>query len=166
MPKPYLEFDFQTEFKKSDEVKMYYVPAFKVMLVKESQQASHKTKISTSQDVYDIAKSYLYGADREHFVVIMLDIRNYIIGINTVTIGNIQSCIVNPREVFKPALIAGASSVILVHNHPSGDVYPSPDDLHLTDKLKQAGDILQIKVIDHIIVTDSNYLSLKDKGQM
>lgn len=166
MPKPYIEFDFQNEFNKSDEVKMYYVPIYKVMLVKESQQAFYKTKISNSKDVYDIAKSYLFGADREHFVVIMLDIRNYIIGINTVTIGNIESCIVNPREVFKPALIAGASSVIFVHNHPSGDLYPSSDDLNLTGGLKQAGDILHIKVLDHIIITDSNYLSLKDKGQM
>ncbi|NLW47616.1 MAG: JAB domain-containing protein [Firmicutes bacterium] len=122
--------------------------------------------MSNSKDVYDIAKSYLYGVDREHFVVIMLDIRNYIIGINTVTIGNIKSCIVNPREVFKPALIAGASSDILVHNHPTGDPYPSPDDLNLTDKLKRAGDILEIKVLDHIIVTDSNYISLSDKGQI
>lgn len=160
------EFNFESEFKNSNEVRMYQIPVYKVMLVKESQQTSYVKKITRPDDIYEIAKSYLSGVDREHFVVLMLDTKNQIIGINTVAIGILNSCPVHPREVFKPAIVAGANGVILVHNHPSGELTPSQDDLLLTKRLQEAGSILGIKVIDHIILGDECYLSLKERGQI
>lgn len=94
---------------------------------------------------------YLEGADREHFVVLMLDSKQQIIGINTVSVGGISEAIVEPRAVFKPAILANAVAVIVGHNHPSGDLTPSPDDLATTRRLIAAGKLLAITVQDHII---------------
>ena len=96
----------------------------------------------------------------------MLDTKNQVIGINTVAIGVLSSCPIHPREVFKPAILANAAGVILVHNHPSGDPYPSQDDLLLTNRLKEAGEVLGIQVMDHVILGYANYASLKERGQI
>jgi DNA repair protein RadC len=98
--------------------------------------------------------------------VIMLDTKNQVIGINTVAIGVLASCPVHPREVFKPAILANAAGIVLVHNHPSGDPYPSQDDLLLTNQLKEAGEVLGIQVVDHVILGYANYASLKERGQI
>lgn len=149
-----------------EKARMYQIPVYKVMLVKDSAQAAYKTTIRRPTDIFDLAKRYLEGADREHFVVIMLDVKNSIIGINTVSIGVLNASLVHPREVFKPAIIAGSASIILVHNHPSGDPAPSQDDLMLTDRLRDAGELLGINVTDHVIIGDDRYVSLKERGQI
>jgi DNA repair protein RadC len=149
-----------------EKVRMHRLPIYRVALVRESSQPSMLNRINTPRNVYEIASSYLEGADREHFVVIMLDTKNQVIGINTVAIGVLASCPVHPREVFKPAILANAAGIVLVHNHPSGDPYPSQDDLLLTSRLKEAGEVLGIQVVDHVILGYANYASLKERGQI
>ena len=150
----------------NEKVRMHRLPIYRVALVRKSSQPSMLNRINTPRNVYEIASSYLEGADREHFVVIMLDTKNQVIGINTVAIGVLASCPIHPREVFKPAILANAARIILLHNHPSGDVTPSQDDLLLTRRLKEAGEILGIQVVDHVILGYANYASLKEKGQI
>jgi len=140
----------------------HLIPAYKVMLVRDNTKTETDTKfINSPDDVNKIIQSYLNGVDREHFVVILLNSKNGIIGINTVSVGNLNSSIVHPREVFKPAIVAGAASIIIAHNHPSGDPKPSSEDLIVTERIKEAGDILGIGVLDHIIIGDGCYVSLK-----
>ena len=140
----------------------YKVPEYKVMLVRENTETKTKTKfINSPDDVNKIIQSYLNGVDREHFVIMLLNRKNGIIGINTVSVGDLSSSIVHPREVFKPAIVAGAASIIICHNHPSGDPTPSRQDLLVTKRIKEAGDILGIDVLDHIIIGDGRYASLK-----
>ena len=147
----------------------YVVPSYKVMLVRDSgesvKMAGKKSVIKSPADMADMFKSYLDGADREHFVIAMLDRKGNILGLNTVSIGTVSSSIVHPREVFKPAIVIGASSIILAHNHPSGDTAPSKEDIDITRKLVEGGKILNIEILDHVIVGDS-YCSFKEKGLM
>lgn len=116
-----------------------------------------------------IINKYLEGADREHLIVLLLNTKNKIIGINTVHVGSLNSSMVHPREVFKPAILGNAASIIVAHNHPSGEVFPSSEDLEVTRDLKEAGKILGIEVLDHIIVgnvEEFKYYSLLEKGLM
>jgi DNA repair protein RadC len=103
----------------------------------------------------------LKGKKKEHFWVICLDTRNRLVNSKQVSIGSLDTSIVHPREVFKEAVSSSAASVIFVHNHPSGDPEPSKEDVELTKRLVQAGQIIGIEVLDHIIVCDRSYLSLK-----
>lgn len=101
---------------------------------------------------------------REHFVTLYLNARNQVIHKELTSIGSLSSAIVHPREVFRFGVELSAASVILAHNHPSGDVSPSQDDINLTRRLVQAGEILGIDVLDHIIVGRDDFLSLKERG--
>lgn len=139
----------------------YLIPKYKVMLVRDDKIETETKFINSPDDVNKILQTYLNGVDREHFVVILLNRKNGIIGINTVSVGDLSSSIVHPREVFKPAIVAGAASIIVAHNHPSGDPAPSRDDINVTTRLKEAGDILGINVLDHVIIGDGCYKSLK-----
>ena len=145
------------------EGKWYKIPDYKIMLVRDSNITADKKRISCSTDVANLFQSYLEGLDREHFCIAMLDRKNNILGINTVSIGTVSASIVHPREVFKPAIIIGASGIILCHNHPSGITNPSNEDIEITNKLKEAGKILGIEIIDHIIIGD-DYFSFMGNG--
>jgi len=101
---------------------------------------------------------------KEHFKLILLNPRNKIIGISTISIGTLNASLVHPREVFKDAITHSAASVVLAHNHPSGDPEPSEDDIEITKKLVESGKILGIEVIDHIIIGKNDYYSFKAKG--
>ena len=129
----------------------------KSMLVENKQ-------ISSPEDVFRIVNKYLDGVDREHLVLLTLDTKNKVTSINTVSIGSINTSIVHPREVFKTAILSNASSVILSHNHPSGDVTPSKEDIDITKRIKECGRILGIELLDHLIIGDDKYSSLKEKG--
>jgi DNA repair protein RadC len=100
---------------------------------------------------------------KEHFVVLYLNARNQLIHKETVSIGTLNASLIHPREVFKSAIDHLAASVILAHNHPSGSAEPSEDDLEVTKRLKEAGRILGIEVLDHVIITKNAYSSLKEK---
>ena len=141
----------------------YKIPDYKVMLIKHSSVPSDKKRIDSPVDVVDMFKTYLDGADREYFCIAMLDRKGNLLGLNTVSIGSISSSIVHPREVFKPAIIIGASSIILCHNHPSGDTMPSNEDIVITRELIEGGKILNIEILDHVIIGD-NYYSMKERG--
>lgn len=100
---------------------------------------------------------------KEHFKLILLNPRNKIIGISTISIGTLNASLVHPREIFKDAIMHSAASVVLAHNHPSGDPDPSEDDIKITKKLVESGKILGIEVVDHIIIGKNGYYSFKAK---
>jgi DNA repair protein RadC len=100
---------------------------------------------------------------KEHFVALYLNARNQLIHKETVSVGTLNASLIHPREVFKSAIDQLAASVILAHNHPSGSAEPSEDDLEVTKRLKEAGKILGVEVLDHVIVTKNSYCSLKEK---
>jgi DNA repair protein RadC len=104
--------------------------------------------------------------DREHFAVILLDSKNAVISVEKVSVGTVNSSIVHPREVLKPALEKSATSIILVHNHPTGNVSPSREDVMITRRFEKCGRILGIDVIDHLIIGDGNYRSMKESGYL
>lgn len=111
-------------------------------------------KITCPEDVHSILKDFLGDMDRERFTIIMLDTKNQINAIHTVSEGSLNSSIVHPREVFKAAILKNAYSIILSHNHPSGDPKPSREDVEITKRLVECGELIGIKVLDHIIVGD------------
>jgi len=123
-----------------------------------------KKRVKTPEQVLSLVKSRLKGKKKEHFLVLLLDTRNQVISISNVSVGSLDTNIVHPREVFKEAISSSASSCVFVHNHPSGDPTPSEDDMELTKRLTKAGEIVGIDVLDHIIVTDNDFISLKERG--
>ena len=100
----------------------------------------------------------------EHFGLVLLDVRCRVIRTALLSVGTIDATTVHPREVFREATVAGASSVVLFHNHPSGDPSPSPDDVRLTARLVRAGEVMGIEVIDHLILADHRYYSFRESG--
>ncbi len=101
---------------------------------------------------------------KEHFIAFYLDTKNVEIARETISIGTLNASLVHPREVFEPAIRLSAASVIIAHNHPSGDVTPSHEDMQITKKLADAGNLLDIHILDHIIVSSHAFLSFKEKG--
>ncbi len=120
--------------------------------------------IKNPEAVFKLISSSIKDKAKEHFKLILLNTRNKKIGISTVSIGTLTTSLVHPREVFKDAITHSAASVILAHNHPSGDPEPSEDDLKITKKLVESGKILGIEVIDHIIIGKNNFYSFREKG--
>lgn len=102
--------------------------------------------------------------DKEHFWVIGLTSRNNIKYIELVTLGILTQTVVSPREIYRLAIRKGVYSIIIAHNHPSGDLDPSPDDITRTEKIKKAGDILEIRLLDHIIINKKKFFSFKDRN--
>ena len=120
--------------------------------------------VKTPDEVVNLIKGRLKDKKKEHFLALLLDTRSQLIKVAPISVGSLDSSIVHPREVFKEALSASAASVIFVHNHPSGDPAPSADDIKLTKRLVQAGEIMGIEVLDHVIIGDKKFLSLKREG--
>jgi DNA repair protein RadC len=140
-------------------------PIYKVMLVRESSIPIVRNSIQSPEDAAKIVLDYLRGTDREHFVGIYLNASNVLITIHTVSIGILNSSLVHPREVFKMACIVNAAAIIVAHNHPSGNIEPSAEDLSITRQLVEAGKILGIPLHDHIIVTEENgYMSFAERN--
>jgi len=127
-------------------------------------EPAKKSLVKTPDEVVSLVRGRLKGKKKEHFLVILLDTRGQLIKTAEVSVGSLDSSIVHPREVFKEAISASAASVIFVHNHPSGDPTASEDDIKLTQRLVEAGEIIGIDVLDHVIIGDKNYLSLKREG--
>jgi DNA repair protein RadC len=120
--------------------------------------------VKDPQSVVKAIRASIKDKAKEHFKLILLNPRNKIIGISTVSVGTLNTSLAHPREIFKEAIIHNAMSVVLAHNHPSGDPEPSEDDLTITKRLTEAGKILGIEVIDHIIIGKINFCSFKEKG--
>lgn len=142
------------------------LPIFRVELVRENPSADDSIEtIRSPDDAAAIFERYLTCADRENFVTMFLDTKNRVIGLSTVSIGILDRALVHPREVFKPAILANAYSVIVCHNHPSGDPQPSSEDRQVTNRLVEAAKILGIDLLDHIIVAGKGrHVSLKQLG--
>ncbi|WP_066638386.1 RadC family protein [Desulfolucanica intricata] len=120
--------------------------------------------IKAPQDVADLLMGEMRYLDREHFCVVLLNTKNQVLYQETVSIGTLNSSAVHPREVFKNAIKRNAACIILVHNHPSGDPTPSREDIEVTKRLKEAGKIVGIEVLDHLVIGNGRFVSLKMKG--
>lgn len=123
-----------------------------------------KVKITCSNDIYQLMKPELLDLPKEEFWIILLNRANGLLKKEQVSSGGISGTVADPKIIFKAALDQFASSIILVHNHPSGNLKPSRADLDLTKKMKHAGELLEIPVLDHIIFGDEGYLSFADEG--
>lgn len=138
----------------------------RIEMVKEKSDLYDSNIVRTHHDAHRIVSQFLANVDREHFIVLCLDSKNKVNAINTVHVGSLSASVVHPREVFKPAILANAASVIVAHNHPSGDPTPSREDIDVTKNLQQGGEYLGIDILDHIIVGDGRFVSLKSDGYM
>jgi DNA repair protein RadC len=127
-------------------------------------QNKNKISIKTPEDAYNQLKNKSRGKKKEYFWAVMLDTRNQIIKCEEISIGSLDTSIVHPREVFKEAIAASASSMIVAHNHPSGNPEASTDDINLSKRLKEAGELVGIEIVDHIIIGDGKFISLKREG--
>ena len=141
------------------------LPVFRVQLVREP--GVERIGVDGPSEAAQTIARYLEHEDREHFVTLMLDVKNRIIGIHTVSVGTLSCSLVSARDVFKAAILCNAGAIILGHNHPSGDLTPSPEDILVTKSLQEAGKLLDIEVLDHVIVGEEGaFYSLKQRGQM
>lgn len=155
------------------------IPIYRIALVRESALPYHEVpQVRSSKDVANLLREYLKDTDREHFVAILVDQKNRVTGIHTVSMGSLTASVVHPRECFKPiiadddfvrvsytkAIRHNAANLIFGHNHPSGDPQPSREDRALTARLYQAGKLLGIQVLDHIIIGHNTYFSFADEG--
>jgi DNA repair protein RadC len=125
-----------------------------------------KIRVTSPDVVADIVMEDMKFLQKEHFNIVVLDTKNQIICIDNISIGTLNASIVHPRDVFKAAIKNNGNSVILVHNHPSGDVTPSSEDINITKRLIEGGNIIGIKVLDHLIIGNGSYLSMKEKNLM
>ena len=144
----------------------YEIHGLRISLVREpGVKLSERPALRTPREAAPLLARYIGESDREQFVIALLTVRHRLIGFNTVSIGCLTSSLVHPREVFKPAILAGAAALILAHNHPSGDPEPSPDDIALTRRLASAGQLLGMEVLDHLVLgEEGRFVSLKERG--
>lgn len=137
----------------------YKIPQIKLALIKEP--SADLPLIQTPADFADYLLPMKHLSE-EHFITLHLNTRNQVIGYHLVSQGTVSASLVHPREVFKAALLSNAFSIVLAHNHPSGSPYPSMDDLETTEQLISAGKIMNVRVVDHLIVTDSDIYSIRE----
>lgn len=131
---------------------------------RDHQTPEERSTITSSQSAFQIISPYLRDLPHEEFWILILNRANKLISKECVSTGGINATLVDARKVFKPAILQTASSIVLAHNHPSGNNNPSDDDVKLTRKLKEAGKLFDITVIDHIIVAENTYFSFADEG--
>jgi len=129
-----------------------------------AQDVQRKTLIRTPEDVKNIVMEEMRYFDREHFRALYLDRKGGLLAVEDVSVGGLHSSLVHPREVFKTAVKKSAASIIIVHNHPSGDPTPSEEDVEVTRRLIEAGKIMGIEILDHVVIGENTYCSLKARG--
>ena len=123
-------------------------------------------KINSPKDIFELLRFEIGSKKKEYFKLICLDSRNKIISVENISIGTLNSSLAHPREIFYSAIKNLANSIILVHNHPSGDPSPSDEDIKITQKIKEAGKLLGIELVDHVIICQNKYFSFKEKGMI
>lgn len=128
------------------------------------QYTAEKIYISSPRDIFEIAKPLAAFAEFEELWVIALNRRNKVVNVSRIYTGSVSSSQVRIGELYRPAIIHNASAIVLFHNHPSGDATPSPDDVAVTRGIVQAGKLLDIECLDHLVVTPERYVSLKERG--
>jgi DNA repair protein RadC len=132
----------------------------------QARKLENLDRFTSPRQVFDYFHHEFRDCRKEYFLVLLLDGKNRIIRRVQVSEGSLNQSIVHPREVFSPAVKESAAAMILVHNHPTGDPAPSQEDIAITRRLKEAGEIMGIRVLDHIIVGDGEYLSFVERGLM
>ncbi len=140
-------------------------PTFYVAEVTKRRYRGRAPKpVRGPDDVVALLGRRLRAEAREHFLVLLLNARHECVAVETVSIGSLNASIVHPREVFRPAVLAAAASIIVAHNHPSGDPEPSEEDITITRRLVQVGELLGIGVLDHVIIASRGVVSLRERG--
>ena len=142
----------------------YGVPRYRVTLVREGRAIPAVDTIQTSEGAALLLRPLFAGLDREQFLICGLDAKHGLIGSNVVSTGSLTLAIVHPREVFKPLILMNAGAWICAHNHPSGDITPSPEDRVLTKRLREAGELFGIPLLDHLVLAEERYYSFADQG--
>jgi DNA repair protein RadC len=160
---------------------------YELKIVRERRSGyGHRQRFRCSADIHERFKDHFAQLDREHFVVLLLDCKNVMLGFHTVSVGSLTSSLVHPREVWKVGVVyndlvdttkqcvtkeacahairASAAAMVLMHNHPSGEPVPSQEDLHITTRLREVGELLGIRVLDHLVFGDGCYVSFVDDG--
>ena len=145
----------------SDHQGYYYVSA-----IRRRRRRLVTPKISGPGDLASLLAPLFDDADREHFYVVLLSTKNHVLAVELVSVGSLSASIVHPREVFKPAIKQSAAAIVVVHNHPSGDPTPSSEDIEFSKRLRQAGELLGICVLDHVIFGVDSFLSLQEAGHL
>ena len=144
---------------------MRFVPRFDVRLVRDGRVATMEpTIIRRPEDTLPVLEAELSELGYEKFIALALNTKNHVTAVLPVSSGSLNASIVHPRELFQRAILANCASLILAHNHPSGDPAPSPEDIALTRKLIDAGLLLDIPVLDHIVLGYGRYVSFKQRG--
>lgn len=146
-----------------------YVPVYRVSMVREgSVKMTERPAIHAPEDAarffHAFFTQHYAGFDREVFVVATTNVRHRILSVETVSIGTLVGTVVSPREIFKLAILRNAAAILVAHTHPSGDPEPSQDDIALTRRLRGAGELLGIEVLDHIVLGEGCHVSLKRRG--
>ena len=137
-----------------------------IKMVKESSFLYQTRTVSSPNDAYEMIREQLKDLDREQFIIACLNTKNEPTNISVVSVGTLNKAIVHPREVFKTAILSNAASIMAFHNHPSGETTPSQQDIQLTHRLYEAGELLGIKLLDHLIIGDGTFTSLKEKDYL
>lgn len=143
-----------------------YIPLWTTKLVREDKLAvpdGASGYVSCPSDAYTLLRSYVEGEIQENLWVILVNTKRRAIGVERVYRGSLDTCQVRVAEVMRPAILAGASAIIVAHNHPSGDTTPSRDDMLVTKSMVKAGDLLGIDVLDHLVISDEGFTSMKEK---
>src|SRR5438552_18024409 len=141
-------------------------PMYEIRVVRERRPKYRSPRaVLDAQAVAAAFREHFEPLDREQFVVVVLDGKNRIMGFNVVSIGSLTAALVHPREVFKAAILSNAAALILAHNHPSGDPTPSAEDRALTVRLRQCGELVGIRVLDHVVIGRGRYASMAEEGR-
>ena len=137
---------------------------YELKIVRERKHGYGKVRrIRDAAQVYEVFREDFRPLDREVFLVLLLDGKNQVLGFNVVSVGSLTAALVHPREVFAPAILGNAAALVMIHNHPSGDPEPSAEDRALTARLRQVGDLVGIRVLDHVVVGDGSFVSMAER---
>lgn len=137
---------------------------FKLLSLVAVERSGTMDRICDARGVYNLFHDRFRGEKQEHFLAVILDTKNRIIREILVSKGTLNGSLVHPREVFAPAIRERAASVLVIHNHPSGDPSPSHEDIEITHRLRETGDLIGIPLLDHVILGEDNFVSLKERN--
>lgn len=139
---------------------------YTVSTVRQRRRGKRPPEIRDPKAVYELVRPLVQAADREHFYAVYLNTRHQVLAVDLVSVGSLNASIVHPREVYKRGIVLSAAALLVVHNHPSGETEPSEDDLAITRRLQEAGSLLGIPLLDHLILGRTGYRSLKEEGRL
>lgn len=151
---------------KAAQIKAAFELAKRLKKEKDNKKPEKQERVKKPEEAFELVKGRLAGKKEEHFLAVFLNVRGHVIKTEEISVGSLDASIVHPREVFLKAMRAMAASVVLVHNHPSGDPEPSNEDIQLTKRLVEVGELVGIAVLDHVIVGDDRFYSLKRAGKI